>query len=156
MEIKNYKNIIIVSIAIAIAIVGGLYLYDINTKPSDNRLEVVNIISTEKVNQNVDSVESAAQGGTQNKLGDSWIKGDYKYVVEKRSGPFYFVSVTNNTSECLNAKATDDLAPCAGGGYYGKDGESWAQALSESLDCSKIVSLGFPKDFDSNISSCYN
>lgn len=156
MKREIVKNIIIVTTSI-IVVLCGLYVYRYwgDAESGNIKLEVTNVYTNE-VGENSNGIKSEVVNDTQNRIGDSWVKGNYRYTVEKRSGPFYFVSATNNTSECLNAKAADDLVPCTGGGYYGKDGESWGQPLSEALDCNKIVSLGFPKDFDGNISSCYN
>ena len=81
------------------------------------------------------------------------MEGNYEYTVTKRSGAYYIVAARNNTPECLNVETTEDPVPCAGGWYSGKDGESWVQSSSESIDCERIISLGFPKDF--GFESCF-
>ena len=81
------------------------------------------------------------------KVGDTWIDGNWKYTVTERRGLFYMVGVSDNRPECDQKHPGYDAAGCQGGGYWAKDGESWVQSTSESWNCEKLSSLGFPKDF---------
>lgn len=135
MEKQNIKNIIIILLIFVLGV--SFYFY------------------ARQSNQNYIETETAGISQKNTNLQDSWVDGNYKYQVTRRMGEFYVVSATNNTPDCLDLSKVEDVVPCAGGGYYAKDGEEWVQSFAESLDCVKIVSLGFPKDFDNNISSCY-
>lgn len=123
MKKENIKNIIIIVLALAVLILGFcLYKY--------------------KVGLDINYYP--------HKLGESWVEGNYKYTVDKRSGPFYLISGINNTPECANLDTMVDPAPCFGGWSMGKVGEKWSQSSTDSMNCPKLISLGFPREWIEN------
>lgn len=91
------------------------------------------------------------------KVGDTWVDGDYQYKLEKRIGEYYYMTGITNLPDCLDrSKAINaEIGVCTGGATWGKIGEIWSQSTTDSINCQKIIELGFPKELGATIASCY-